>query len=531
MLTGTRSSKVGEPAVAKPTIAGPAPTQRFSFTGSISAWYDNDDRAVWILLGLFVAIWTSFQVIAYSAIGIHDDLAEVFVWSQHPSAGYLKHPPLAGLMAAVWFQIFPVADWSFDLMAMVNSAVALFAIDRIARRYVSGDKRLLVLLLLLLTPFYQFHGQRFSTNQALLSTWPIATWCFLRAFETRRVGWSVLAGATAALAMLGKYYSIYLIAAFVIAALSHRQCWNYLRSPAPWISISTGLVVLAPHLYWLATTGIGPFQYAMTVHGSESSSDELMSILEYLAGGIGYVLLPLGVFAVATRPDRSLLGEMLWPADADRRMLVVLLGALLLLPVITAPLIGVKITSLWTMSAWFLLPIVLLSPARVTLTRTAAVRVATGVAILTTAVLAAAPAVAWSNFAKGTENGRAYYRVVGEELTRAWRTAMGGRPLTIVAWGDPSLAQATSFYSPDHPDSAPWFGLLPYPSVTDARLRREGWASACFAEEQLCAAAAERHSADHPGVMRIEETLTVSFFGMSAASKRFIFILTPALQD
>ena len=516
--------------MAEPVVARQAPTHRFSFVGAISAWYDNDDRAVWILLALFVAIWTSFQVIAYSAIGIHDDLAEVFVWSQHPSAGYQKHPPLAGLIAAVWFKLFPVADWSFDLMAMLNSAVALFAIDRIAGRYLSGDKRLLVLLLLLLTPFYQFHGQRFSTNQALLSTWPIATWCFLRAFETRRVGWSVLAGVTAALAMLAKYYSIYLIAAFVVAALSHPQRWDYLRSPAPSISIFAGLVLIAPHLYWLATTGLGPFQYAMAVHGSGSSSDELMSILEYLTGGIGYVLLPVAVFAVAVRPERTMLGEMLWPNDADRRMLVVMLGGLFLLPALTAPLIGVKITSLWTMSGWFLLPIVLLSPARITLTRAAAVRVAIGVAILTAGVLAAAPAIAWSNFAKGVENGRAYYRVVGEELTRAWRTTMGGRPLTIVT-GDPSLAQATSFYSPDHPDSAPWFGLPPQPWVTNERLRREGWAGACFADEQLCLAAAEQHSADHPGVMRIEETLTVSFFGMSAASKQFIFILAPPQQN
>ena len=111
---------------------------------------------------------------------------------------------------------------------MVNAAVALFAIDRIARRYLSGDKRLLVLLLLLLTPFYQFQAQRFASNQTLLSTWPIATYCFLRAFETRGLAWSAAAGATAALAMLGKYYSIYLVAAFIVAALAHPARWTCL---------------------------------------------------------------------------------------------------------------------------------------------------------------------------------------------------------------------------------------------------------------------------------------------------------------
>src|SRR5262249_4476676 len=151
-----------------------------------------------------------------ASLGLHPDLIEVFAWSQHPSAGYAKHPPLAGLIAAAWFAVFPAADWSFHLLAMVNAAIGLYAVDLIARRYVDGDKRLLVLLLLLCLPFYQFHAQRFSTNQTLLSTWPIATYCFLRSFGSRALAWSAAAGATAALAMLGKYYSAFLIAGFVI---------------------------------------------------------------------------------------------------------------------------------------------------------------------------------------------------------------------------------------------------------------------------------------------------------------------------
>ncbi|MGC2517953.1 MAG: glycosyltransferase family 39 protein, partial [Burkholderiales bacterium] len=351
----------------------------------------------------------------------------------------------AGLIATGWFTIFPPADWSFELLAMANSAIALFAVYLIARRYLNGDKRLLALLLLLLTPFYQFHSQRFSTNQTLLSTWPIATYCFLRAFESRGLAWSAAAGVTAALAMLGKYYSVYLIASFVIAALWHPRRWEYLRSPAPWVSILTGLAVLAPHLYWLMTTGPGPFKYAMAVHGSGSIAEGLKAALAYAAGGLAYVLLPVAVYLLALRPDRRVFASVMWPDDPDRRMLVLLLAAQLLLPMLTAPVIGIKLTSLWTMSAWFLLPIVLLGPPQLTLPRAAAVRVALGVAVVTVVVLAAAPVVAWIRYEKDSKNDRAYYRVLSKELTRYWRTAMQ-RPLTIVS-GDLSVAQAVSFYS------------------------------------------------------------------------------------
>ena len=126
-----------------------------------------------------------------------------------------------GWVARAWTSIFPLTNWSFQLMALINSAIALWAVDLISRRFVSGDKRIVVLLLLMLLPTYQFHAQRFNANAVLLATWPIATYCFLRSFETRQVLWAVAAGATAALAMLGKYYSVLSAASFSLRFVTH----------------------------------------------------------------------------------------------------------------------------------------------------------------------------------------------------------------------------------------------------------------------------------------------------------------------
>src|SRR5712672_3128792 len=75
---------------------------------NIEKWFDAKaaNRALWIFISLFVVIWTAFQIISYQSIDLRDDLTEIFAWSRHPSAGYYKHPPLAALMAAIWFQFF-----------------------------------------------------------------------------------------------------------------------------------------------------------------------------------------------------------------------------------------------------------------------------------------------------------------------------------------------------------------------------------------------------------------------------------------
>lgn len=492
----------------------------------IGAWYDRagSGLAIPILLALFVVAWTLFHTVSQASIGLHFDVTELFSWSRHLSAGYYKHPPLGALMMRVWLNVFPAADWSVYLLAMTNSAAALFVVDRIAARYLDGDKRLLVILLLLLTPFYQFHSHKFNANQILLSIWPIATYCFLRAFETRGVLWSTAAGVAAALAMLGKYYSIYLIGSFVVAALVHPARWTYLKSASPWISGTVGLALLAPHLHWLTNTGFEALAYAVETHASGSLLVIFGKIGTYLLGALAYVAVPIAVWWLAVRPDRQALADLIWPSNPDRRMLVVLLAGQLLLPPLSSPFLGVTVTSLWTMSAWFLLPIVLLSSPRIHMQRQAAIRVALLVGAVTLGTLVAAPAIAWTYHLNGVRQYRAYFAPLSEELTRQWRE-LTGRPLTIVL-GHPDLAAGAGFYSPDRPDAMPDFKPSSAPWITPERLRREGWVAVCPSEDQRCLRHAELRTREPDVQPRTIET-TPTFLGRAGKPHQFSVWMIP----
>ncbi|WP_410051693.1 glycosyltransferase family 39 protein, partial [Bradyrhizobium sp.] len=151
-------------------------------------WLDGAD-AGWtipvILLG-FVGIWMVYLQVAYLSGDLHPDVLETWSLGRTFAWGSSKHPPLMGWVARAWTSVFPLSDWSFHLMAMTNSAAALWAVDLISCRFVRGDKRIVVLLLLMLLPTYQFQAQRFNANAVLLAVWPLATYCFLRSFETRR---------------------------------------------------------------------------------------------------------------------------------------------------------------------------------------------------------------------------------------------------------------------------------------------------------------------------------------------------------
>ena len=495
------------------------------------AWFDSADsgRAVFILLGLFVAQWTIFNIVAFASQGLHADQVEIFAWSRHPAAGYSKHPPLGAFIAIAWFSIFPSAEWAFYLLAVVNAATGLFAIDLIARRYLSGDKRTVVLLLLMLTPFYQFIGGKFNANQILLSTWPIATYCFLRAFRTRDAMWSVLVGVTAAIAMLGKYYSIFLIGGFLIAALSHPARWTYLKSLSPWVSAGCGLLVLSPHIFWLMTAGFQPFSYALEAHAAPSFAEIIAKMGRYLAGGVAYVALPIAVYLLAVMPNRAMLWAALWPSDSDRRMLAVMLAAFLLLPVIVAPFIGVLLTSVWTMSAWFLLPIVLLTPDSVKLPRAPARRVALLVFAINLGALIASPGLAWYFHLHGTADGHEYFVATSDETTNAWHRAFG-TPLRIVM-GSPDYSYAMTFYSPDRPDSVPGAILRNSPWVSVEDLKHNGFVVVCAHAEPWCLSVMETQQRKHPLARGLVLDVTRSFLGHVSQPHRVLLLLVPPQQQ
>ena len=74
--------------------------------------------------------------------------------------------------------------------------------------------------------------------------------------------------------MLGKYFSIYLIAAFVVAALAHPGRWAYLRSAVA-VALGRGRAgALVPHVHWLRRRA-----------RSRRSTTSMPHIQGFLAGG------------------------------------------------------------------------------------------------------------------------------------------------------------------------------------------------------------------------------------------------------
>ena len=477
------------------------------------------ERSVLLALAAYLALWTIYGTIAKSSQGLHPDMTELVAWSRDLAWGY-KHPPLAALIVRLWFSLFPVAEWSYYLLAMLMPTIALWIVWRLSADYLDIEKRVVGLALLMLIPFFNFHALKFNVNTVLIPAWAATTLWFLRSYQTRSPIYAALAGVGAAACMLGKYWSVFLLAGLAVAALIDKRRAGYFRSAAPWITVLAGVAVLAPHLVWLAQNDFAPFSYAVTLHGDKPFAVTVFAALGYLAGSISYVAIPVIIVLAAARPNRATIADMVWPGDSERRLAAAAFWAPLLLPAAGALASGTEITSLWSMPAWTLLPVLLLSSPKVTMATADTRGILVAAVAVPLIVLIAAPAIAINVQHTGPQPAAAHARLLALQIERAWHEVTP-QPVRYVG-GDPDIAYGVAVYAGDRPRALP--GL---PQPNDAELAQSGMVLVCFVEDVNCRQAADALVARIGPSRRIESEIVHNYLSFPGKPQRYTILIVP----
>jgi 4-amino-4-deoxy-L-arabinose transferase-like glycosyltransferase len=500
------------------------------------------DRAMLLLLIGYAVAWTLYGSIAKSSQDLHPDMAELISWSRDLSLGYPKHPPLGAWLVRLWFSIFPLADWSYYLLAMAMPTIALWIVWRLSADYLDIEKRVVGVALLMLVPFYNFHALKFNANSVLLPTWAATTLSFLRSYRNRSTYYGALAGAGAGLCMLAKYWSVFLLIGLMIAALLDPRRLAYLRSAAPWVTIATGLAVLSPHMIWVYQHDFVSFDYATATHATGSLSDAAIKAFIYLLGVAVFAAVPMLFVLAAARPHRATIVEMTWPSDRDRRLVAVAFWAPLLLPVAEALVGDTILTPIWAMPALTLLPVLLLSPPDMKVPPLGRHSILAVAAAEPLVMLIAAPAIAWAIHRSGVTPPAAHGRLLAAETERAWRQTTS-EPLRFVGC---NVADEVIAYARDRPRPLPWRSsgghiadevyadahnwsrtLHGAAEPSDAQLAENGMALVCSADSADWVEAAAAKAAEDPASRRFDVETTRTFLGIAGRSQRYVIFIIP----
>jgi 4-amino-4-deoxy-L-arabinose transferase-like glycosyltransferase len=490
----------------------------------------RQERTAILAVLAYVALWTLYAVIAKGGVDIHADMSEQYALARELAWGYSKHPPLAMVMVRGWFAVLPTSDWAYYLLAMATAGLALWIVWRLSARFLDGEKRVVGLALLTLVPFFNFHALKFNSNTVLMPLWAATMLWFLRSFETRRVLDAALAGLCAALAMYGKYWSVVLLLGLGIAALVDPRRGAYFRSPAPWVTVAVGALVLAPHVVWLIANDFAPLSYAVDVHGAVPLGSTLRGAFSYLAGSVAYVAMPLLLIALVVRPGPATVREMAWPADPRRRLAATAFWSVLLAPALIAPLASVHLVSIWSMSAFALLPAMLLSSPLVVIARRDAVRILALAVAFPVVMAVIAPGIALGIHRAGPFPGTVHSSTLVAEIERLWGETTD-RPLRGVAGYD-ELTDGVAFYMRGHPLAVHLLDKNDLHAADDL-IDRYGIVLLCPERARhppsagWCVAAADSIAARFPRGLRRNVEVSRRALGIEGEPARYLIITIP----
>jgi hypothetical protein len=471
------------------------------------------------LLLTYLAIWTLYAIIEKSSQDINFDMAEVVIWSRELAAGGAKHPPLSAWIAGLWFEIFPYEDWAYYLLAIASATLALWIVWSFSKRWLDPDKRVAGLAVLTLVPFFNFLAIKYNANSVLVPFWALTTYCFLLSYSTRSPWFAALAGAGAAACMLGKYWSIFLLAGLGIAAIADARRSLYFRSLAPWITIAVGSLAITPHLVWLFNNHFSAFAYPLENHAGHSLGFSAAKVVLYGAGFVAYIAAPLLLVWLAAKPSAGAVKGFFWPKDSDARLVSLAFWLPLVLPIPLALFLRADLTPIWAIPAASLLPVVLLSSEKIVLSRNAIAAIVVCATVLPVTALILSPVIAIVDHLRGVGHYAGQHRLLAKEIEKNWRE-MTDKPLRLVG-SHHSLADTAAFYLSDRPSTVNIITRGRSPWVDDARIKREGIALVCAAEDQICLDKVETFARAAPECKRTNITIARSYLGMKGKPESY----------
>jgi hypothetical protein len=301
--------------------------------------------------------------------------------------------------------------------------------------------------------------------------------------QTRSMGTAILAGVFAALAMLGKYYSVVLLATLACVLLVHPERNRVLLSPAPYVAMLVGAAVLAPHAWWLWERREVALTYAISRAAFEQSYARATTIRS-IAGGIATLIGPAVVLAYAYGAEfkarvRAMRGQF---ASAQVRTLLVLSAGPLVFTILAYLVANVRIGGEFLLPAFFAVPLLLLHLLGAYDERV--VRRGTGLVlgVLAGAALLA-PVIGIATFMTARHPLLEPRAELAAAATDFWRGATN-RPLRRVA-GQERAATGIVYYSEDQPlymDGAAGFWF----DRTTPEIRRDGLLFVCGSDDAAC---------------------------------------------
>ena len=212
-------------------------------------------------------LWFTIAILSHTAP--HKDSIEELNWLQYFDWGYPKFGPIGTWWVHLFVAIFGRAIWVTYLAGVVNVALMLLVVWRIALLMTTPARALMTVILTRLVAYHNINGLQVSSN--LMQLFPTALFLWAVLLAVRHQDWWrwVLLGVAGAICLLTKYAAGIWFAIMGVWLLLDPRTHNRRALLGVGFAILAGALAMVPHIEWLIRADAPPIRYMQRQFGNE----------------------------------------------------------------------------------------------------------------------------------------------------------------------------------------------------------------------------------------------------------------------
>lgn len=259
-------------------------------------------RVTLAYIAFHAVFWFFIATVSHTAP--HKDSIEELFWLQHFDWGYPKFGPIGTWWVHLFVVVFGRAVWVTYLAGVVNVALMLIVVWRIALLIATPARALMAVVLTSLVIYHNVNGLQVSSN--LMQLFPTALFLWVVLLAVRNQNWWrwALLGIAGAICLLTKYAVGIWFAVMGIWILLDSRMHNRRAMMGIGIAMIAGALAMIPHIEWLIREDAPTLRYMQRqVGGQVNHLAEVFKFLGSQVGKLAPLLIALVVIQLQFKRD------------------------------------------------------------------------------------------------------------------------------------------------------------------------------------------------------------------------------------
>tara|TARA_B100001123_G_scaffold87358_1_gene100406 strand:- start:1412 stop:2740 length:1329 start_codon:yes stop_codon:yes gene_type:complete len=301
----------------------------------------------YIFITTHLVLWTVVPTIVNQNLPL--DTIEALAWGSNLDWGFNKHPPLSAFFLEIFYRVFGPQDWAYYLLSQIFVIISFYFVFKLSNELLNNLKLSFISVLLLeAIYFYNFTSPEFNVNVSQLPFWALTVFFTWKIFNKKEpnIFDLIFLGIFAAAGFLSKYLFLYLLISidllfvYLILVLKERKFqFTYL------ISLEVFILLLIPHLIWLANN-----DYVTVTYGLARTGLESIQIINNIINPVLFILKQIGILIPFFVLSFILLKKIKIKLNTKDKKLIFLIFinlAPIVLMTATSLISGSKIRTMW----------------------------------------------------------------------------------------------------------------------------------------------------------------------------------------